>query len=53
MSSKKTKIEEETKEETKEEKFTPKSPFSYKITPNFTYGEFCNKEEVRRFTKQH
>ena len=34
-------------------KFTPTSDFSYKITPNFKYGEFCNNEEARRFTHQY
>ena len=33
--------------------FTPKSPFSYKITTNFTYGEFTQQSEDRRFTHQH
>ncbi len=33
--------------------FTIDSPFSYKITTNFTYGEFCQNEEARRFTAQH
>ncbi len=33
--------------------FTPDSDFSYKITPHFTYGEFCQNEEARRFTSQH
>jgi len=33
--------------------FTPKSPFSYKVTPNITYGELTLNQEARRFTKQH
>jgi uncharacterized protein YcbK (DUF882 family) len=32
--------------------FTPDSPFSYKVTPHFTYGELCNGAEERRFTNQ-
>jgi len=33
--------------------FTPDSPFSTKVTPNFTYGELTNGgEEARRFTSQ-
>ena len=36
-----------------ESSFKPSSPFSFKITPHFTYGEFCNQEERRRFTAQH
>ena len=33
--------------------FTPWSPFTYKITPNITYGEFTLNQEARRFTKQY
>ena len=33
-------------------KLTPKSPFSQKITPNFTYGELTLNDEARRFTNQ-
>ena len=33
-------------------KLTPKSPFSQKITPNFTYGELTLNQEARRFTNQ-
>ena len=33
--------------------FTKDSPFSYKITSNFTYGEFTQQSEDRRFTAQH
>jgi GH24 family phage-related lysozyme (muramidase) len=33
-------------------KLTPASPFSYKVTPHFTYGELCNGEERRRFVNQ-
>jgi GH24 family phage-related lysozyme (muramidase) len=33
--------------------FTPASPFSYRITPNITYGEFALQSEARRFIKQH
>ena len=32
---------------------TPDAPFSYPITPHFTYGELCNHEEARRFTEQN
>lgn len=32
--------------------FTPWSPFTYKITPNITYGELTLNQEARRFTKQ-
>ena len=32
--------------------FTPDSGFSFHITPHFTYGEFCNQEDIRRFTNQ-
>jgi hypothetical protein len=30
--------------------FLPSSPFSYKITPNITYGEICLSQDARRFT---
>jgi hypothetical protein len=33
--------------------FNPWSPFSYKITPNITYGELTLNQEKRRFTKQY
>lgn len=33
--------------------FRPSSPFSYKITPNITYGEIALQSEARRFTAQH
>lgn len=33
--------------------FGPWSPFSYKITPNITYGELTLNQEARRFTKQY
>jgi hypothetical protein len=33
--------------------FNPWSPFSYKITPNITYGELTLNQEARRFTKQY
>ena len=33
--------------------FTPESPFSYKITPHITYGEFALGQEARRFDHQH
>jgi GH24 family phage-related lysozyme (muramidase) len=33
--------------------FTPESPFSYKITPHITYGEFALNQEARRFDHQH
>lgn len=31
---------------------TPDSPFSYNITPHFTYSELCLGDEARRFTSQ-
>lgn len=34
------------------QKFNPKSPFNYKITPNITYGEFTLNDEKRRFVTQ-
>ena len=33
--------------------FNPWSPFTYKVTPNITYGELCLNQEKRRFTKQY
>jgi hypothetical protein len=33
--------------------FQPSSPFSYKLTPNVTYGEFTQQSEARRFVAQH
>ena len=33
--------------------FNPWSPFTYKITPNITYGELTLNQEARRFTKQY
>ena len=33
--------------------FKPSSPFSYKLTPNVTYGEFAQQSEARRFTAQY
>lgn len=33
--------------------FQPGAPFSYKLTPNVTYGEFAQQSEARRFTAQH
>jgi hypothetical protein len=33
--------------------FQPGSPFSYKLTPNVTYGEFTQQSEARRFVAQH
>ena len=33
--------------------FTLWSPFTYKITPNITYGELTLNQEARRFTKQY
>jgi hypothetical protein len=35
------------------QKFNPKSPFSYKVTPNITYGELTLNQEARRFTQQY
>jgi hypothetical protein len=32
--------------------FQPGSPFSYKLTPNVTYGEFTQQSEARRFVAQ-
>jgi hypothetical protein len=33
--------------------FSPWSPFTYKVTPNITYGELTLNQEARRFTKQY
>ena len=33
--------------------FRPSSPFSYKITPNITYGEITLQSEARRFQYQY
>ena len=33
--------------------FTPGAPFSYKLTPNVTYGEIALNSEARRFVAQH
>jgi hypothetical protein len=33
--------------------FTPSSPFSFKLTPNISYGEFALQSESRRFVAQH
>lgn len=33
--------------------FNPWSPFSYKVTPNITYGELTLNQEARRFHKQY
>jgi len=33
--------------------FTPESPFTFKITPHITYGEFALGQEARRFDHQH
>jgi hypothetical protein len=33
--------------------FRPSSPFSYKLTPNITYGEITLQSEARRFKAQH
>jgi GH24 family phage-related lysozyme (muramidase) len=33
--------------------FTPESPFTFKITPHITYGEFALGQEARRFHHQH
>jgi GH24 family phage-related lysozyme (muramidase) len=34
-------------------RFTPSSPFSTRVTPHITYGEFALGQEARRFTAQH
>jgi len=33
--------------------FGPSSPFSYKLTPNISYGEIALQSEARRFHHQH
>lgn len=33
--------------------FRPSSPFSYKLTPNVTYGEIAQNSEARRFQHQY
>ena len=33
--------------------FTPESPFTHKVTPHITYGEFALNQEARRFDHQH
>lgn len=33
--------------------FTPESPFTHKLTPHITYGEFALNQEARRFDHQH
>jgi GH24 family phage-related lysozyme (muramidase) len=33
--------------------FTPESPFSHKLTPHITYGEFALRQEARRFDHQY
>lgn len=38
---------------TEKPKFNPWSPFTYKVTPNITYGELTLNQEARRFTKQY
>ena len=39
--------------EPKRSAFGPGSPFSYKLTPNVTYGELAQQSEARRFVAQH
>jgi hypothetical protein len=41
------------KDETPKPKFNPWSPFTFKVTPNITYGELTLNQEARRFTKQY
>jgi hypothetical protein len=41
------------KEETSKPRFNPWSPFTFKVTPNITYGELTLNQEARRFTKQY
>jgi hypothetical protein len=41
------------KEDVKPNTFNPWSPFTYKVTPNITYGELTLNQEARRFTKQY
>jgi hypothetical protein len=35
------------------QRFTPGSPFSFKVTPNITYGELTLNQQARRFVAQH
>lgn len=44
---------EKKEEPPKSNDFNPWSPFTYKITPNITYGELTLNQEARRFTKQY
>lgn len=44
---------EQPKEPDKKNGFNPWSPFTFKITPNITYGELTLDQEARRFTKQY
>jgi hypothetical protein len=44
---------EKPKEPEKKSGFNPWSPFTFKITPNITYGELTLNQEARRFTKQY
>ena len=34
-------------------KFTPSSPFSFRVTPHVTYGELALEQEARRFKHQY
>lgn len=43
----------EVDKEPNNQSFNPWSPFSYKVTPNITYGELTLNQEARRFTKQY
>lgn len=44
---------EKTPEQSKKNNFNPWSPFTYKVTPNITYGELTLNQEARRFSKQY
>jgi hypothetical protein len=44
---------EKPKEPEKKSGFNPWSPFTFKVTPNITYGELTLNQEARRFTKQY
>jgi hypothetical protein len=44
---------EQSKEPDKKSGFNPWSPFTFKVTPNITYGELTLNQEARRFTKQY
>jgi hypothetical protein len=44
---------EQPKEPDKKTGFNPWSPFTFKVTPNITYGELTLNQEARRFTKQY